>query len=77
MKCRSCGADTFWCKTVAGNSMPVDAEPTPDGNLEVRRPPGSSPVALVNPAFDGPRYKSHFATCPKASSWRKKNVPPA
>jgi len=31
--CRSCGAPVWWAWTTNGKRMPVDAAPTPDGNL--------------------------------------------
>lgn len=33
--CRSCGAEVLWAKTRAGKAMPVDPEPTAEGNVLV------------------------------------------
>lgn len=74
-KCFSCGAEIVWALTEKGKRMPVDAEPVADGNLEldVRTDP---PLAIVHgqPTLDGgPRYVSHFATCPNADRHRQQN----
>jgi hypothetical protein len=66
--CRSCGASITWHPTPAGNLMPVDAEPVEGGNLVV-----VNGVALTAGMLDeGPRYVSHFATCPDADEHRHK-----
>lgn len=68
--CRSCGAPIVWCVTPAGNRMPVDADPSPRGNLVLE-----GELARVVPAPDlldrRPRHTSHFATCPNADQHRK------
>lgn len=57
--------------------MPVDAEPTLDGNLElgVANAPTLGVVYLSLEQRDRPatrpRYTSHFATCPNAKKHRK------
>jgi hypothetical protein len=63
--CRSCGAAILWVKTRNGKSMPLDAEPCPDGTLV----PADDGRAT---SYTGPRYKSHFATCPNAMQLRKR-----
>jgi len=74
--CRSCKAPILWATTKNGESIPLDPDPTPDGNLILM----ASGVALVRaktdqstlPGFDdAPRYVSHFSTCPQADEWRK------
>jgi hypothetical protein len=72
-KCRSCGAPVVWCKTADGKRMPVDAGPTPDGNLIVFAASGEvrSVAAADRPTFAGQLHKSHFASCPQAGKWRK------
>lgn len=72
--CRSCEAEIFWCVTVNNKRIPLDAEPTPDGNLVVED--GPPPMAIACSADPGtdvgtPRYKSHFSTCPNAATHRK------
>lgn len=74
--CRSCKAPIVWAVTEkTGKAIPVDAEATPDGNIVLTAGAGS-PVAHVLTADDGPvdpeaRFRSHFATCPNASTHRK------
>lgn len=73
--CAGCAAPIVWCETSTGVQMPVDAVAVPDGNLVLY--PGKRLCALalvvsakLKPPSDMPRYRSHFATCPKASSFR-------
>lgn len=73
--CRSCGAAIRWVKTQKGKAMPVDWEPSCDGNLRV-----ILGVAIVLNGEElskhrngvTPLYQSHFATCPDAALHRKK-----
>lgn len=74
--CRSCNAPVVWASTKHGKSMPVDAEPVDDGNVELAYngslavPPVAS--VLTGPSLlGGPLRKSHFATCPDAEEWRR------
>lgn len=50
--------------------MPIDADPTPNGNLSL-----VSGVARAYSAEDTKlhrdRHTSHFATCPDARDWRQ------
>ena len=72
-QCKSCGAAIRWYRTPAGKRMPVDAEPASDGNLVIL-------AGVVQPIQadlfrgipSGPRYISHFATCPNARKHRRK-----
>lgn len=69
--CRSCNAEIEWAISHAtGRPMPVDAKPTPNGNLVV--------IGGVARAFTDDdarvhreRRTSHFATCPDAQKWRQ------
>ena len=83
--CRSCGAEMVWGKTVAGKSIPLDANdfgdpiPKKEGNVRLtgRRRDGVPEVEIVKKADGGlfgdePRFVSHFATCPQAEQWRGK-----
>ncbi|WP_328465495.1 hypothetical protein OHA21_43740 [Actinoplanes sp. NBC_00393] len=75
--CRSCSAPIVWATSSGGRSMPVDAEPVEDGNVELAERPGLfiGPVAtvLTGPSlFGGPLRKPHFATCPQAEMWRQR-----
>jgi hypothetical protein len=55
-----------------GKAMPLDAEPTVDGNI-ILDAMGKAYVVdadeYVNPKVA--RYTSHFATCPSADEFRK------
>lgn len=71
-RCRSCEAAIVWALTAEGRRMPVDAEPTPEGRLKLRRrEDGQLGVEVVEPRGFGRRYRSHFATCPEANDWRR------
>lgn len=79
-KCRACGADIMFIKTVAGRTMPVNAK-------SVRFAKGSGTEVFVLPNGEivhgtslqegqaDPNemigYTSHFATCPQAYKFRK------
>ena len=72
--CRSCGAPMLWVRTTAGNLMPLDLEPVPGGNIVLKD--GLAHV-LKGDLFEGmidegPRYVSHFVTCPEAAKHRRK-----
>jgi hypothetical protein len=72
-RCKSCGASFTWATTTRGRSMPVDSEPTPDGNvwidvLGVAHVTGGSGG---EPPEGAKRYTSHFASCPGAGQHRK------
>jgi hypothetical protein len=82
-KCRTCGASIFWVATAAGKLMPVEAQPSPDGNVlvddlggglvwraTVLGPGELELVKLAEP--DRPRYLSHFATCAHAELHRRR-----
>jgi hypothetical protein len=60
--------------TPTDKSMPVDVEPVEGGNLVLV--PGD-PLHVRPPELgddpDGPRWVSHFATCPNAALHRKKD----
>lgn len=78
-RCSTCGAEIVWCRTERGKAMPVDADPVPDGNIEIDLL-DSGPRARVLPAEPllvcievrhEPRYVSHFVTCPQAAQHRR------
>lgn len=72
-KCRSCGAQIIWIRSAkTDNLLPLDAEPVPDGNTYILD--GKAVIQkgdIFDEMIDGPRYKSHFATCPNAQQHRK------
>ena len=75
--CRSCDAPIIWATSKGGRTMPVDAEPVEDGNVELTERPGAflGPIAsvLTGPSLlGGPLRKAHFATCPEAEQWRRR-----
>lgn len=84
-RCRSCDAEIIWAVTEpGGKAIPVDADPSEDGNVELltrSSPTGYTvpPAAIVHgqrPMLtDGTFHKPHFATCPQASEWRKRLGP--
>jgi hypothetical protein len=70
--CRSCDARIIWARTTGDKAMPVNAEPSPDGNVELVRQ-GHRVIATVVTAATlfGPALRnSHFVTCPEADKWR-------
>jgi len=84
-QCRSCKAPVVWARTTHGRSVPLDAEDmggweaplhVDDGNLKPtgdRVPAGAGQTVMVVRyvrAGEGD-LRTHFATCPDASSWRK------
>lgn len=79
-KCRSCGAEIGFIKTVAGRTMPVDAK-----SVRFAKGSGKEVFVLLNGEVvhgtslqEGQAdpeemigYTSHFATCPAADRFRK------
>lgn len=73
-RCRSCNAPVIWTVTVKDKRMPVDAEPSPDGNVELTSRTVGPPLATVHPQppLDAGQLRlSHFATCPHAKDWKR------
>lgn len=76
-RCRSCHARIFWAVTMAGKTMPVDADPPPEGNVVIEAWDDDTRAPIVRARdlmFDGhkTRYRSHSATCPDSDQHRKK-----
>lgn len=78
--CKSCGAPIMWAETAKGHRIPIDPEPVLGGNIllshrdvEPSLPPLATVFAHAFENSDEPTYKSHFATCPNASSHRRRN----
>lgn len=67
--CRSCSAPLIWARTRRNKAIPLDAAPTSLGNIELDGGIAMYVTADVNAI--GPRYVSHFVTCPKAKEHRK------
>ena len=82
-KCKGCGKEIGFIKTLNGKSIPVDPEPIsflPEDEYEkfvmmdgtVKR----GGVVEGESSSEEPLqigYRSHFSTCPMADSFRKKN----
>lgn len=71
--CRWCTDATLivWCITFAGKRIPIEADPNPAGNVEIRiGSPAAAPLAVVHPGPPGMlddwlAYMPHHATCPR------------
>lgn len=79
--CRSCGATVDWANLPGGGPVPVDRASAgdPKGNLAVRRTDaGTLAVRYLKggeqPADGEKRAISHFASCPQAAAWRKREA---
>lgn len=75
-ECRSCKAPIFWATTSQmGRKVPVDVEPRSDGNIIIEGDPsddnGVAKYIEADNPYTGPRYVSHFATCPQAKTWKR------
>lgn len=78
-QCRACGAEIMFIKSVAGKTIPVNAEQIAyqqkaGGSLKVVTPNGeviSGELAGDPQKATGIGYISHFATCPEADKFRK------
>jgi len=82
--CSSCGAAIEWTITEKGKRMPVDAVPTPDGNLTLSMRGGPGVAIYLKPEQKAElvaqaKYRgvsalffvSHFATCKFAAQHRR------
>lgn len=65
--CRSCDAEILWRRTAAGQRIPIDALPDPQGNVEIL---DSIEAKVHGGPVDG-GHLSHFATCPDAAKHRR------
>lgn len=73
--CRTCDEDIFWVTTDKGRNMPVNLDPTEDGNVVLLEPPPRAHVLTADDPAPDPttaRYTSHFATCGQADVWRNR-----
>ena len=78
-KCRGCGANIVFIKSVAGKTIPCNAEQISyeqkaGGDLKIVTPNGeviSGCIPEDPQKATGIGYISHFATCPAADSFRK------
>jgi len=72
----SCGAPVVWAYTERGKTMPVDAQPSPIGSLELVDRGERTPLARFVPVearlSTDALHTSHFVTCAKADSFRRR-----
>jgi hypothetical protein len=64
--CRTCSAPVMWATTTTGKAIPLNPEPRPGGNIDLR-----DGVAHVVKPDGQARYTSHFSDCPQANGHRK------
>ena len=64
--CKGCGAEILWLKTMTGKTMPVDIPPEKRIVIIYDRVIGEERGEVKD------SYVSHFATCPQADAFRKK-----
>lgn len=77
--CRACGAAIIFGRTNAGKAIPLDAEPSTDGNVIL----DSDGMAFIlgRDAATAEHAKgtelrvAHFVTCPDAARFRKRGHP--
>lgn len=80
--CKGCGAAIIWITTPGGRSIPCDCEQrlyrqTKRGSIKIVTPNGevlSAELESDSGKADGIGYISHFATCPEAGRFRKKEA---
>lgn len=72
--CKTCGASILW--VVVGPSKkttPINAQPDPErGNIRLTDKLAYYMSEEERLAYQGPRYLSHFATCPQATQHRRR-----
>lgn len=80
-QCQSCRSEIRWVLSANGKPMPIDAVPSPRGNLRVRdqlSEDGHAVVDVVSGAARealrarGQAYLSHHATCPHGRQWQRR-----
>lgn len=75
--CKACGKPMRFVRMGAsGRLNPLDADPVPEGNIRVEDGQGlivSKADREAGKYLGVPLYKSHFATCPKGPTFRKKS----
>lgn len=72
-ECQACGASVWMLRHFrTGKTAPIDTEAAADGNVVLVTPEVYRVTTKAEPAPAGePLYKSHFATCPEASRFRR------
>ena len=76
--CRACHAPIFWAITDKGRRIPLNVAPRRDGNVLISRRGGVTHASVLSRvqaagarASGKDTYTSHFADCPRASTFRK------
>lgn len=69
-RCKTCNAEIAWAITTTGKRMPVDVEPSANGNVMLRIEGEKLFAQIVSRDDPRPRHTSHFVTCPDADEWR-------
>ena len=78
-KCKACGADIVWIKLKNGKAAPCNAQRIPykinlrDGAYRLILPDGRVTRGDLDLESDVYGYESHFATCPAAERFRRRN----
>lgn len=74
--CRGCGAPIIWAVTPNGKRIPINPEPHPTGNIELdtTHRPTRATVHSQGPLGVDTLYLAHFATCPNADRFRKRQT---
>lgn len=72
-ECGSCHAPiVFVTSKATGTLMPFDVDPVEGGTFRIDEQLFGDDVAVYVGAVPGrPAYRSHFASCPDASRWRR------
>lgn len=73
VKCGRCPAQIIWLKTPNGKSMPLDAEPRPEGNVVIR---DGLAVVLKLAEFataEKRRFVAHWSTCRNPPERKRKS----
>jgi len=74
-ECKGCGAEMVWARTARGKKMPLDAEPSRDGNFvlegdpidpETRRLPNDEAAR-----YTGDKHTAHWGTCPNYTDFKR------
>ena len=76
-ECRSCHEPIRWVKTRKKKNMPIDDQEDPEGRFVINgeTEEGVPTVGYLGEdeakVYSGPRYQSHFKTCPNADQHRR------
>lgn len=70
--CRSCGAQIVFARMSSGKRSPFQLDDDGEWIIidGVASHQGKAPWRDIGEKPGVPRYTSHFATCPQATSWR-------